>query len=336
VVRALVSMAAIVLGFACSAHAQDALPLALSWQAPAECPDAEAVRVELARVAHARAGYLLTPLSARGEVEQRGAGYVLHLRTEHAGGAGERVLEASDCATLVRSATLVLALAFGPGVELASEPEPLPSTGTSSSGDAAIAPAANQEPARVKAEPEPEPIEDDPFDDGARTPLDVALLAGGSAQLALLPSTAFALTLGVELRLDQLALHVRASALPGVSKDVAADARARFDGLGGALLGCGALFESAVRAELCAGARLSALRGRASGALDEDSAVAPWYALLGAAAARWPTHGALQIRLEAQLAFALNRPRFVIENLGRTHRVPALSPELAAFVVLTP
>src|SRR5512139_886504 len=97
-----------------SAAAQPAaLPLELSWQAPSECPTASDVHAELARIASAAPGEDLQPLKADVAVAHSGARYTAQLRTEHEGLVGERTLQAEDCATLARSVTLVLALAFG-------------------------------------------------------------------------------------------------------------------------------------------------------------------------------------------------------------------------------
>jgi hypothetical protein len=105
------------------ARAQSGLPLELSWQAPAECPSADDVHAELARIAHARPGHVLEPLRADGRVRRDHRRYVLEVHTEHQGQAGERRVEAKDCRTLVRTLTLILALTFGAGVELATESE---------------------------------------------------------------------------------------------------------------------------------------------------------------------------------------------------------------------
>ncbi|HET8937039.1 MAG TPA: hypothetical protein VFN67_26535 [Polyangiales bacterium] len=64
------------------------------------------------------------------------------LRTQHEGRRGERTLAAADCHTLARSVTLVLALAFGPGVEL--EPATPPSQPSAAAATPLSAPARDK------------------------------------------------------------------------------------------------------------------------------------------------------------------------------------------------
>jgi hypothetical protein len=160
--------------------------------------------------------------------------------------------------------------------------------------------------------------------------LRIALLANAGAQLALLPSAALELALGAELASGPWSVELRSGLWPSVEKAVAADARASFDGLFGDVIGCGELTRSALRAQLCAGARAAALRGRSSGALDTGSSVAPWYAAVLGGQLSWPSTSRLRLRVEARLALSLHRPLFRIENLPRTHRVPLLVPDFNA------
>jgi len=345
---------ALVVATPAPAGAQQRLPLELSWHAPAECPSSAAVRAQLERIARVRTGFTLTPLTARAEVVREGAGYALRLHTERDGQHGERRLEASDCETLVSSVTLVLALAFGAGVEVsdaAAVPEQNAAGVGSSGEDAPPAPAPLQ--SREQGEPAQDTrsdvdatesssttasTADTPPDDGLRAPrrLKVALLLGGGAQLALLPSAALAVSAGVELGLGVLSVGMRATGWPAVSDGVTAQLSARFDGIGAALAGCGHAPLQALSLALCAGARAAALRGRSSGALDDGSDTAPWYALASAVSLTWPREHALRVRVEAGVALSLARARFEIEGPGEVHRVPLLAPELGVLVLITP
>jgi len=333
--------------------AQQRLPLELSWNAPAECPSAAAVRAQLERIARVRAGFTLTPLTARAEVVREGARYALRLHTEHDGQHGERRLEANDCETLVSSVTLVLALAFGAGVEVSDaaaapgpnapaeqsagqEPPPAPAR-QGKQGEAAQA-ARSEIDATESSSTAAAPNADAAPDDGDRASdrLRVAWLLGGGAQLDLLPSAALAVSTGVELGLGALSIGVRATGWPVVTDGVAAELDARFDGIGAALAGCGHVPLQALSLALCAGTRAAALRGRSSGALEDDSDTAPWYALATAVSLTWPREYALRVRVEAGLALSLARARFEIEGVGEVHRVPLLAPELGVLVLIMP
>jgi hypothetical protein len=323
------------------ARAQDALPLELEWQAPAECPNVEAVRAELQRIARVRPGFSLTPLRARATVERHGTLYATTLRTEHAEQAGERALEAPDCDTLAHAVTLVLALAFGAGVELAdrgAQGDAGAAAATPNTGSAAAEPAASN--TRPPETPSPAAATDQAAirdaDSSRDRTLHAALLVGGGVQLELLPSAAFVASVGGELVFGAFSLGLRANAWPGVRDVVTAGIEARFDGLGGALQACGRLPWSSLLLAACAEARAAALRGRSSHASEDGSATAPWYSLAAAAAVTWPRARVVSVRVQAALAASLDRPRFVITDLQQAHHVPQIAPDFVAFVVVTP
>jgi hypothetical protein len=308
------------------AHAQDALPLELHWRAPAECPSAAEVRAELERIARARPGLALTPLYASAEVEKHGAAYALELHTEHAGERGERRLEATDCKTLVRTLTLVMALAYGAGVEMADDAgkaaplgaPPAPSNPPPSAAPALQGPAANPaSPPEIRS-------------DRLRTSL---WLAGG-VTLGLLPTAAPSLSAGVELARGAWSVGLRFEAWPTLSNRVDGNVYARFDALGGQLQGCRTLPVSALELGLCAALRAAALRGRSLGATSDGSATAPWYALAGVAALSWPRGSWLALRIEAGLSASLDRPHFVIEGVGPVQRVAAWVGDFDALVLV--
>lgn len=349
---ALITAVGLVLASHAQVRAQAPLPLALDWKAPAECPREADVRAELARITRVRPGHTLTPLVASAEVERVGQGYATLLRTERAGNRGERKLEALDCGTLVRTVTLVLALAFGSGVELT---EHAGTDGERLGADpAARAPVASRAADASAAEPtaetaqtpatassvasEPSNPDQDASEAGsaASADLELAFVLGGGAQLGPLPAPGLGLIAGAALVRGAFALELRALAWPTLARAQSADVSARFDGFGGAALGCGLLPQGPITLALCAGARAAALRGRSSGASDDAAATAPWYALSAAGALSWPRAGLLRMRLEATLSVSLARPYFVIEGLGRAHQIPRLAPELALLLVLAP
>jgi hypothetical protein len=343
---------ALVVATPAPAGAQQRLPLELDWHAPADCPSSAGVRAQLERIARVRTGFTLTPLTARAEVVREGAGYALRLHTERDGQHGERRLEATDCETLVSSVTLVLALAFGAGVEVsdtAAAPEQNAAAGASGAEDPPPAPLPSREqgePAQAtrsdidatESRSSAAPTADAAPDDGLRAPRrpKVVLLLGGGVQLAVLPSAALAVSAGIELGLGVLSVGMRATGWPAVSDGVTAQLSARFDGIGAALAGCGHAPLHVLSLGLCAGARAAALRGRSSGALENGSDTAPWYALASAVSLTWPREHALRVRVEAGLALSLARARFEIEGPGAVHRVPLLAPELGVLVLITP
>lgn len=331
------------------ADAQEAarLPLELTWQAPDECGTAEDVRAELERVAHALPGYALAPLRAQAQIDRQEHGYALHLVTEHEGEHGERRLEARDCPTLVRSMTLVLALAFGKGVELAE-----PAAGTDAQASPATAARTGAAPktaetappataqatpktaaadskrdGRANAESEPAPFRESTL--STRGPARFSVLISGAAYFLLMPKTAPYFGLGAELAGMHWSAALRANAWAVTEAQLAPDLSAEFGGFGATLQGCGHLAPAFFDLALCGTALGAGLRGRARGTLEDNTAWAPWFALGPLVSATIPKDFLLALRLEAGLALSLTRPQFVIEGYDRpAHRAPLVTVQL--------
>lgn len=332
----------------------ESLPLQLLWTAPPGCPSASDVRRELTRIARVRTGSSLRPLAADGRIERTREGYRLVLQTEHEGREGLRTLEARDCETLVRSATLVLALAFGAAVELAS-PQPRPGAAEASAQQQSIAspsstgaseptasstnaPAASaRRPGREEAATDTvarkaskqEQHEASRADEADAWQPAVGLFVHGFGSVGLLPNASLGAAAGARVTMGAYALDVRAAFIPGARDELRSMIRADYRALGGSLAGC-RLIPLASSFELagCAGARALAISARTSGALAPGAATAPWTALTAAASVTWPRRYWLQVRTELSLAISLNRPRFVVESLGEVQRVALLVPEL--------
>jgi hypothetical protein len=339
--------------YAAHARADDgSLPLDLDWRAPPECADGEQVRAELARIAHVRPGRIVPRLSARGRIEKSGANYRLSLRTERSGDAGERTLVATECRSLEREVTLVLAVAFGEGVEIV-EPAPDSKTpgGTAAAGSTADGDPRSQakaEPAQAPAKPEakaapasgpsaePEPRATPGASARGGSAFRAAFFAGGGADIRTLPSLAAFATLGAELGTERYWVEPHLTWLPRVEGTLARDVRTRYSGAGGAVLACLGLPAGSLRVAACAGAEATALFGHSTGATESGDATAPLYTGNGALSLEWPRRSMLAIRFDAALKARLNDPRFVVEGLGEAHRVPFLLPEVSAALVWAP
>jgi hypothetical protein len=350
------------LGRASAGRADDvALPLDLSWSAASGCASADEIRAELAKIARVRAGRSVARLAAQGRIDKRGATYVLHLRTERNGQIGERSLAASECRSLAREVTLVLAVAFGEGVEIV-EVEPSVTAGatqrdvtggaaagsqTAAAREAAVAKAdgehgdATLPKPQVAAENTPAPA-DSPAppsaaaSDSQANPLRGALFLGGGVLFSTLPAPAALVVAGGELGWRRLWFEARLVWLPGVADSLERSVQARYTGFGGALAACIAVPPYAASLNACLGAEATALRGRTAGPSESGTDVAPWLASVISVAWQWPAEGMWTLRLEAQLHIALNQPRFVVEGLDEVHSVPRFAPSFAATLALWP
>jgi hypothetical protein len=343
-------------------RADDGLPLDLTWNAPAECASAEDIKRELGRIARLRQGRTIARLSAHGRIDRVGTSYRLSLHTDQNGVAGERSLVAKECRSLAREVTLVLAVAFGEGVEIVNEPsqpttadsQPEPSSASEgASRDASSQPAskasgttqtptANNAPEALRAEPPSAPAETAaPAEEAAlispspSTP-NRARLAGlleGGVLFATLPAAAGVVAVGSELGVRRFWVEPRFEWIPRVGQTLDRGVRATYDGLGGSIAGCLSLPPYSVGLNACVGGEARALRGRSSGASESDKAVAPLASGLVSLGWEWPAHGAVGFRLDAALHVAFNRPHFIVEGLADVHQVPRLSPSLGAGVI---
>lgn len=308
------------------------LPLDLDWRAPAECYSADMVRAELNRIAHPRPGRVPERLSARGRIDKRGDVYRLTLTTERNGAAGERTLSASDCRALGREVTLVLALAFGEGVELVPDdeaaappdPEPVPPPPPKK-------PAPRPPPPR-EVTPPPEPTA------GRRAASNFrgAVFLGGGVLLRALPAPALQGVLGAQLGTTHFWFEPRLSLVPRVEDRLERGVDARYDGLGGSVGSCAGTALGPTLLSGCVLFSATALRGRSSGTTDDGSAVAPWYSAGPLAAVTWPEPSTLALRLDGALLTSLNQPEFTVGGLGEAHAVPRFVASAALGLVLRP
>lgn len=321
------------------------MPLALTWRAPATCPTADVLRLELGQMARQREGFVLQPVEAHVEVALAAGVYRADLRTTHDGRQGVRQLAARDCSALSKSVALVLALTFGEGVEL--------TPGASASPDLPAAPAAQpaqvgpdtpreserERPAPAAAEPSSESSRAEPRASSAASralaPLALRYALGAGVQLGLIGSAAAQVSALFELELAPLSLGLRASGSFAPSQSNTADIDSRFSAGSVALQACGALPLGPLSAALCGAGQLGVLHGSSSGAA-HGASNAPWYAVSGRVALTWPRTFWLRLRAEAGLAVSLNRARFVIDGLGEVERVARVVPELALLMVFAP
>jgi hypothetical protein len=346
---------------ASAAQADDAgLPLDLTWSAPDGCATADEIRTELGRIARVRPGRTVPRLLARGRIDRAGDSLRLTLRTEQNGHAGERTLVAKECRSLEREVTLVLAVAFGEGVEIVESSEPAPATeaplaenagtetkpGTSDATAPTSSSTPSTPPAPITPPKPPEPLPAKPVEPSratetpSRTSPETAFhaagFAGGGVVFRELPSPAAFVVVGGDFGTRRFWIEPRALWLPHVADTLGRGVRARYDGFGGALSGCAALPPFAWAFSACLGAEGTALRGRSTGASESGESFAPLWGAAATLAWQWPARGVVALRLEATLHVALDEPQFVVEGLGEVYRVPRLAPALAATVPLSP
>lgn len=290
----------------------------LTWSAPEACPRARDVT---ARMAHllSRSTAPHPVLVADAKVSSDGAAFALEMRIWQSDQPAYRRLRATSCRELSDAAALLLALLVDPALQI--EPEPQPARRAPRSRAALVT--------RPRLEP-PAPARSSGFVWGA----------AGSAVLdwAAVPGPAPGLGAAVSGELARLRLELGVIWLP-LSKHVVRDAAGesekggQFRLIAASTRLCHALFVSP-RLSACAATELGALRASGFGTASDRSRSVVWVAAGPGMAASIPFAGSAALALGGDLLFALNRPRFELDNVGLAHRPPVAGFRLSAGVQL--
>ncbi len=328
------------------AAAEPEVRVNLDWHAPQGCPTRAEVLNETARLLGQ--GEAAKPLHARGVVVRQSDGYVLQLATQLDDSQGFRRLQATHCAELTQPAALVLALSIDPNV-LTRQSQSAPPGQAAPPVTSAVGslpptePTAEPLPPPPSAAPPPAPKAPDPArtlspsNPAARdtrldsrrarqphrsrtnSPLHARAGAGGALDAGTLPAVALGGTLVLAGGYDRLELEARGALFATQTKAVGASAAGDLSVTSGALSICYRALDIA-QLSACAGSEAGRLSGKGVGISDPGSgAVWLWTGLVGARASQDIGEGlALWLRVDA--AIAVNRPRFVLENVGAVHQ----------------
>jgi hypothetical protein len=330
---------------AATASAQ-ALPLTLKWTAPQQCPTADEVRSEVARQAHVVPGSAPPTLDADARVESSGNRWRVELHTSRAGIEGYQTLEDESCELLARATALVLALALYDAGAAAPGPTPAPDEPRVES-----APRRRPPPPAEPVKPAPEPSAPEPPPPAAPLPsrppdlapptvvvspartsprtLAWGLAADARVSRGPLPETNLGLSLGVDARRGRWLAKLRLAGGPPTEQASAAapDVRGRYQSWGASVGSCiVARPESRLALAGCVDVAASLLVAGASGAAQDGTSFAPWYAAGPSALARIRVSRRARLELGAGLAVSIDRPRFALRHLGDVYEVPRLAP----------
>lgn len=269
-----------------SAPAGD-LPIAIVWDAPAECPDLEALKAEFRRVA-GRAPPPAERLSAEVTV-RRGPGgwWLLTLATRSGARAGERRLAGSDCAELMRATALILGLMINPKASFV---------------EAAPPPPAPPPPVRARAS-------EDRFVAGADLQL------GGGALPGIAPGLGMRLAVTAGAVSAELRANLWMSRSTASSSDAAAGGTfTLFDGVAAV---CGRAWRGRrISPALCVGGALAHLHASGYGVSNPGQASAWWPAAFAEANLRVRIARRNALRLAAQAVVPAGNPRFALAGVG--------------------
>jgi hypothetical protein len=269
------------------ADAEEAEPaLVLDWTAPASCPNGEAVRAQVLRLA-ALDERFAHRLEARGTIETDGQTWRLVLTTRFENTTGERRLSASSCSALTDAAVVVMALILNPESEMKPH------------GSAAPVPARASRSLRVRG------------------------LVEGHAGLhaGVAGAAGFELGAGVGVSLAPASFRIYANYAPPLEVHLSGSsgpgARLWFVSVGGA--GCWE-FGSKLFVGPCSGVAFTRLAGEGTDVATPQSAVTRWVSAvfgltLGVRASR-----VVSLKAAGQALVPLHRPTLYFEDLGPVQR----------------
>jgi hypothetical protein len=273
------------------------LPIAISWNAPDECPAAEELKAEIRRVA-GNVPPPPEPLAADITVRRgAGSGWVLTLATRAGTRAGERRLAGADCAELMRAAALVVALMINPQASLLAEPPPPP--------------------------PPPPPPSPPPSEPERHFALGADVLVDSGALPAFAPGVGLRFAVGVAT----LSAEIRASVFMSASTASTNDANAggNFSLADGSAAVCArAIHEEVVSPGVCAGASIVRMHGTGYGVGYPGEASAWWSAALAEANLRGRVGSRNAVRLAAQMVVPIGRPSFDLAGVGHVFEPAAI------------
>jgi hypothetical protein len=270
-----------------------AAPITLGWDAPAGCPDADAVRAEIARGLPPAPGPV-APMRADAAVRALDGGrWEAALALRGTDWTATRTLNGASCTALADAVALVIGLAFTS--ELAAR-------------EVVVA-----RPAPTPA-PEPAPIS---------TPVAALALAGDSGTL---PAATEGGALALGWRFTHLRAQLGASLYAARSTSVAG-----FPETGGRLSlaslsarAC-ALWGRAASVGPCAAAGVDRLHGSGTGPIMSVQATSHAPFLAPGLRGEWAMSRRVVLFADVEAAIPLVRARFSVENIGLVHEAAAVS-----------
>ncbi len=260
------------------------------------------------------------PLEARASITRDGESYHLALQLTRNGALSEAHFDSKTCAPLRKAATLVLALAYGDGIEIKADG----SDGATETPTAAKAPlpapapttlpvrdeGAGRETERQRAEnrrlfaPWVAVTFTSGFIGDSATGAEAGLGWGGRYLSAFGRFSAF--------------LPSKAASSGGVSAELSA--------LSGALGGCAAWPGASVTLQGCLAFEAGTVHAHSNGAVSEGSATAPWFALNPAFALLVPITRPFALRAELGALIPFTAPRFDVTPFGTVYATSRFAP----------
>jgi hypothetical protein len=300
-------------------HAEQQPPLALKWEAPADCPQQSDVQERIGALLTSLAGKLKpSRLRAEGRIEPIGERYRLILVIHDRAAVGMRVMESDSCEDLGGAAAVALGL--------------LVRVEQSSSGplsESALGGVPNQT-AEKPHEPPPPPSEPrrEAAPQAARKWHPILRIPLFRFDLGVLPRPSYGtgLALGIGYESWRVLVggalwwpqSIPAPGFPGFG--------AKTHRLSADLQGCRGWQVGRFELAPCLVVALEnvAVRGYGPGVVSHLRRPA-WLSVGGEAAGSWHLHDFASLVMSINGRFSTSRPHFVIDGIGELHRVPLVA-----------
>jgi hypothetical protein len=294
--------------------------LALTWQAPHDCPDETSVRRSLDRLLSAGES-TSRHLMAEARVEPSSdSAWTLTLRTELDGVVGERILHGRSCDTVTDAAVLTMALMLNPDMPLDHDAP------TQSLPNAGVSPKL---PNRAVERPAIAPIHPAKAF-GLQLGTELGFAVG------VLPRAGPVIGLGLGATLGDASLWLNANYDPPQTQSLA-----DYPDIGGRLwsaclgmLGCWTLRGRVVGIGTCVGGEVTRLDGVGVHVSHPQHGVVYWSSAAAAAHFDVRLHSRFSLRLLGTGLVPLDRPSVYLDDLGWVHRPWRVAGRVQAGVVV--
>jgi hypothetical protein len=285
----------------------------IEWDAPAVCPDTQALHERLSTLLGHDSTELGRVTEVRGVVTRAGLELRLTLELSENGRRSSRVFVAQDCADLLEAAALAISLAAH------GEPAPLES--------GAVAPETEQ-----AAEPTTSPSMRDELDATAEPDLSASVGAEAVLDFGALPSPAPGVALDARVHFGAWALGVGASFLPRQRLGVGGAEYVEFGLLVAGLHACRALLSGPWGIDACVGFEAGQLSARGPEPAPARQVKDLWLAPAAGVGVSRELLGDLQLRLRAEPVMPLLRKQYAVNETEAVHAPAAI--DLRLFVGL--
>jgi hypothetical protein len=304
----------LVLSFMALASSATAAESPLTWDAPAQCSDAQQVMAVVAELTGQHPPVIPPERRIRALVEPSESGWELSLTLFDGARERSRVLTAPSCPELARATGVVIALALDP--DAADELPALEPAGSSAATEEDL-----RAPGLEEATPEPVPVESPA---AAPAPLEWRLQAAALLDGVALGAPAPGLAISFGARRAALSGFAHGAWLPARQEGVDSRGSVEFSLLAGGVSACYELARGVLALDACGGLELGRLA--ASGErLDDAASFADWWLApsLGVAFGSLLA-GPLYFRAGADALVPVLREAYRVNDGLLVHRAPSI------------